>query len=143
MLKISILILLVTLLFIVGCQSNTDNSDKYEPTPVIVGVDDVAADPFAYVGPIAIEGVVSFVHPSNSTFVIIDVKEYELCGVVTCAINEIPITVPPSLYSGALPEVKDVVLTYGEIINSASGYAIEVSQVKRGGKTIMQKIEQE
>ncbi|UCG84397.1 MAG: hypothetical protein JSW38_06170 [Dehalococcoidia bacterium] len=129
-------------MFIVGCQSNTDNSDKNDPTPVIVGVDDVAADPFAYVGPIAIEGVVSFVYPSNSTFVIIDVKEYELCGVVTCAINEIPITVPPDSFTGTLPEVKDVVLTYGEIISSDNEFYVEVSQVRRDGKTILQKLEQ-
>jgi hypothetical protein len=105
--------------------------------PVVVNVDDVAADPGAYGGTIAISGVVSYVKSDNAVFGIIDVREYELCGIVTCAANQLPISVPLSRYSGELPEVEDEILVYGEIINSADGYVLDVLQVKRGRKVIL------
>lgn len=113
------------------------SGDESEPA-AIVNVDDVAADPGAYEGVIGIKGIVSFVYPSDSVFVIIDVKEYELCGVVTCAINEIEVSVPPNQYAGELPNVEDEVLVYGEIISEGNDYFLEISEVKRGRKTILE-----
>ena len=103
----------------------------------IVNVDDFAADPGAYSGVIAISGVVSYIKPENAVFGIIDTREYELCGVVTCAANEIPISVPSSRFSGELPEVEDEVLVYGKIVNSADGYVLDALRVERGSKVIM------
>jgi len=94
--KFIILVVLLALgcSFAGGCLASTQQINETTTPRVTVDVDDVAADPSAYDGIIGIRGIVSFVYPSDSTFVIIDVKEYELCEVVTCAINEIAITVP-------------------------------------------------
>ena len=107
---------------------------------VTVGVDDIAADPGAYNGIIGIRGIVSFVYPADSTFVIIDVREYELCEVVTCAINEIAVTVPPEQFSGELPNVEDEVVVYGEIITRGAIYSLGISEVKRGEETILKRV---
>jgi len=103
-------------------------------------VDDFTADPAAYDGIIGIRGIVSFVYPPDSTFVIIDMKEYELCGVVTCAINEIAISVPRDQYSGELPNVEDTVVVYSGITSGENVYLLEVSEVKRGKETILKRV---
>ncbi len=140
--KFIILVVLLALgcLFAGGCLASTQPINETTTPGVTVGVDDVAADPGAYDGIIGIKGIVSFVYPSDSTFVIIDVKEYELCGVVTCAINEIAITVPPDQYSGELPNVEDEVLVYSEITSGGNVYLLEVSEVKRGKETILKRV---
>lgn len=119
--------------FLLGCQTESQQLP-------IVGVDDFTSDPWAYDGDIAIRGIVSFVYPSDSVFVIIDVKEYELCGVLTCAINEIRISVPPDEYSGELPNLKDEVLVYGKIKSGEDTPTIDVSSVDRGTKTILKRV---
>jgi hypothetical protein len=119
--------------FVLGCQTES------QQVP-IVDVDDFASDPWAYDGDIAIRGIVSFVYSSDSVFVIIDVKEYELCGVLTCAINEISISVPPDEYSGELPNLKDEVLVYGKIKSGGDTVIIDVSSVEQGTKTILKRV---
>lgn len=118
-----------------------EQPSSVESKPVsIINVDDVVADPIAYDGVIGIRGIVSFVYPADSTFVIIDVKEYELCGVVTCAINEMSVMVPPDQYSGELPKVEDEVVVYSEIISQGDVYSLDISEVKRAGETILKRV---
>jgi hypothetical protein len=121
---------------VAGC---TSQETGVGPPPVVLGVDDVAADPMAYDGPIVVEGVVSFVDAVSSTFVIIDVSEYELCGVVDCAINEIPVPVPAHQYDGTLPVVRDFVLVHGEMVDSGTGYSLDAAEVQKGGEPILKK----
>lgn len=122
-----------------GCQITEQTSDVITD-PIIVDVDDVVADPGAYEGIIGIRGIVSFVYPADSTFVIIDLREYELCGVVTCAINELAISVPFDRYSGELPDVKDKVVVYGEIISAQTNYSLKVLEVTRDKETILEEV---
>ncbi len=75
---------------------------------------------------INLRGVVSFVYPESQTLVIIDNKEFANCGVVTCAINQIPVS-----YSGTLPNVKDFVQVSGTVFRDGSGkLIIKASQLK-------------
>lgn len=66
-----------------------------------------------------LKGVVSFVYPESQTLVIIDNKEFASCGVVTCAINQIPVS-----YTGTLPKVKDYVQVSGIVSSDSSGKLI-------------------
>jgi hypothetical protein len=132
-------ILTSIIIFIVSCNTTDGEFIRDESRQTVVGVDDAFADPQAYSGIIAVKGVVSFVYPSNSSFVIIDVKEYELCGVVTCAINEMLISVPSDLYSGELPEVTDTVLVHGEIVYPDEDFSLSATKVTRNGKTILER----
>jgi len=135
--KIYIFILTIGCLLTVLNVSCVRQSGSTTPQPVVVNVDDVAADPGAYSGIIAVSGVVSYVKSDNQVFGIIDTREYELCGVVTCAANQIPISVPLSIFSGELPEVEDEVLVYGKVVNSSDGYVLDVLRVERGSKIIL------
>jgi hypothetical protein len=134
---IHILALAMGFLFLAGCLSGAGQFGSLGSEPAIINVDDFAADPGAYSGVIAISGVVSYVESGNAVFGIIDAREYELCGVVTCAANQIPISVPLSRYSGELPDIEDEVMVYGEVVNSADGYGLDVLQVRRGNKVIL------
>jgi len=135
---IAVLVLLVLgYLFTGGCQANSEEPGDAITNSVIVDVDDIVADPGAYQGIVGIRGIVSFVYPADSAFVIIDLREYELCGVVTCAINELTISVPFDRYSGELPDVKDEVVVYGEIISAQTNYSLKVLEVTRDKETIL------
>ena len=136
----TVVLLTLGCLFMGSCMADTQSVGKIDTRVVTIGVDDIAADPGAYDGVIGIRGIVSFVYPSDSTFVIIDVKEYELCGVVTCAINEIAVTIPSEQYSGELPNVEDEVVVYGEITTQGAIYSLEVLEVKRGEETILKRV---
>lgn len=91
----------------------------------LLDVDDLAADPSAYIGKITVRGAVSFVYPSWNSFVIIDTKEYDKCGVVTCAINHLVVS-----YSKQLPKMKDRVEILGELIKSNGSYVLKADDVK-------------
>ncbi len=75
---------------------------------------------------INLKGVVSFVYPESQSLVVIDNKEFANCGVVTCAINQIPVN-----YTGTLPNVKDYVQVSGMVSRDSSGkLIIKATQVK-------------
>ncbi len=139
---IMLFLLTVACVLPAGCLTNSKQTSAKESTPIILEVDDIAADPSAYSGAIAVRGIVSFADLANSTFGIIDVREYKLCGVVTCAANEIPISVPLTKYSGELPGVEDEVLVYGETFSSGGSYSIEVSKVTIDDKVILNRIKE-
>ncbi len=123
-----------------GCSADLKGPEREQINSIILNVDDVAADPEAYSGIITVAGIVSFVNKSDSIFSIIDVREYELCGIVTCAANQILISTPPDRYSGELPSVEDKVIVSGKMINIRDGYSIEVSEVIRGNNVLLKRI---
>jgi hypothetical protein len=90
----------------------------------VLNVDDIALDPSVYTGKISVAGAVSFVYPSQDNFVIIDIKEYDKCGVVTCAINHLTVS-----YQKQLPNVKDRVIINGELVKTNSGYILNAESV--------------
>ena len=61
-------------------------------------------------GPVRVEGVVSRVFPKDQKLGLIDAAEFRKCGVVTCADMVLPVR-----WSGAMPEVKNLVRLEGEI----------------------------
>jgi hypothetical protein len=127
--------LLPTLL--AGCFSPINQANDSNVEITVIDVDDFASDPSAYHGIIGIKGVVASTRQSDSSFVIIDVREYELCGVLTCATNEITIRVPADKYSGELPNSEDIVIAYGEFKTSDNYSIIEVSRIERDNQVII------
>lgn len=63
-----------------------------------------------------LKGVVSFVYPESHALVLIDNKEYANCGVVTCAIIQIPVS-----FDGQMPAVKDFVIVQGMLSQTSNG----------------------
>lgn len=83
----------------------------------IVEVGDFAKNPYSYLNKeIQLKGVVSFVYPENQMIILIDNKEYANCGVVTCAINQIPVS-----YAGQMPNVKDFIIATGKVSQTNDG----------------------
>lgn len=91
----------------------------------IPGVDDVAATPEKFKGEILLRGVVAGVNQAEGVFGVIDVREYEACGVVTCAANTLPVR-----SAGKLPAVKTVVQITGRIVRAEKGLLIEATRVE-------------
>lgn len=92
-------------------------------------VNSVASDPSAYKGVIKVRGVVAEASPADSTFVLIDIREYKACGVVSCASTLVPVR-----YAGTLPEVKEELVVTGEMVSSPKGYVLEGKELQRLGK---------
>ncbi len=90
----------------------------------VIDVDQLSVDPSSYNGEIDVAGAVSFVYPEQGTFVIIDRKEYAQCGVVTCAINKLPVQ-----YSGKLPKIKDIANIKGELVQTNQGFVLKAKEV--------------
>lgn len=92
-------------------------------------VNSVAADPGAYKGDIRVRGVVADASPAESTFVLIDIREYKACGVVNCASTFVPVR-----YAGTPPKVKEELLVTGEMVSSSKGYVLAGKELQRLGK---------
>lgn len=120
----------------------TDGSEHVASAPPAietVGVDAVAKDPTAHGGPIAIEGVVGQVVQSRGAFTIIDVAEFKMCGVTTCARYSVPVMVSPEEFEGTLPENKQTVVVIGELEPLEAGYRLLVDEVRRGSTVILRR----
>lgn len=109
------LICLVTLLFSAGCRQNTP----------ALNVNEVSADPGAYVGSITLTGVTgAFSKFDPSLFGLMDVKELQ-CTSTTCNKQYIPIRV-----QGTVPSLGDEVLVTGAFTKAQNGYIFVAEAVK-------------
>lgn len=75
-----------------------------------VGVDALMRHPDKYNGAISVEGVVSAVSPEQKLLALIDLSEFEECGVTTCSTLALPVK-----WDGPMPAVNDEILLKGEI----------------------------
>lgn len=98
-----------------------------ENNNIVVNIESFAKNPYSYLNKeIQLKGVVSFVYPESQMIVLIDNKEYASCGVVTCAINQIPVS-----YSGPMPNVKDFIIATGKVSQTNDGkLLLKVTEVK-------------
>jgi len=135
---IILLLLLLGSLIIGSCQTSNQQVNKTE-TPSIIQVDDFAADRRAYSGDIVLKGIVASVDPLESSFVIIDTREYELCQDLTCAANYITIKTPTNVFSGVLPEIEDEVFVYITVGSENSYELMDIQMVERGRETILRR----
>ena len=76
----------------------------------VLGVEEFMEHVDDHHGPVTVEGVVSGVSSDERRVGLIDLAEFEDCGVVTCAAHTLPVRWP-----GALPAVKDQVRIQGTV----------------------------
>jgi len=76
--------------------------------PKILGVDEFMKNVDRYRGKVSLEGVVSAVAPEKQAISLIDAKEFQACGVTTCAQLILPVQ-----WRGPLPAVRDLVRLEG------------------------------
>lgn len=114
----------------------------------LMGVNSLTADPQAFTGEIAVEGVVIDVDPASSRVRLIDLTEYETCGLNPCGSAgvlplHLPVTGEPTatgaLYEGELPSLEDAVVVVGEVRSGQSGLYFDVQRVQRGSQTLISK----
>jgi hypothetical protein len=90
----------------------------------VVEVDDLAAKPEDFSGEVVLKGVVAGVNKETSVFGIIDAREFEECGVLTCPKNLVPVK-----FDGKIPAVKTIVNITGEILRNDKGLVFEAKAV--------------
>lgn len=95
-----------------------------------LNVNSVATDPGAYQGEIKVRGIVAQVSSADATFVLIDVREYRSCGVLSCATRFVTVHYPV----GTLPQMKNEVLVTGEMVSAEQGYRLQTKTVQLLGE---------
>ena len=132
-------VLAALMLALVGCGGS--NTDALE-------VNDLAADPLAYSGDIAVTGIVQEINAAESRIVLIDQIEYETCGLFPCAgAGLLPLHLPldgtstsaGAQYEGALPQLEQLVIVHGRITGAAGDTEFDVDRIELSGKTILEK----
>jgi len=98
---------LVALPFFTATQAFPQGREHPEP---ILGVDTLMRNVERHRGVVRVQGVVSAVSEKDHTLALIDVKEFQECGVTTCASLQLPVR-----WEGALPAQRDMVLVSGEV----------------------------
>jgi hypothetical protein len=77
--------------------------------PKVLGVDEFMNNVDRYGGKVNLEGVVSAVVPEQQAISLIDAKEFQACGVTTCAQLTLPVQ-----WRGPMPAVRDLVRVKGQ-----------------------------
>jgi hypothetical protein len=75
----------------------------------VLGVDDFMKNVDRYRGKVSLEGVVSAVAPEQQAVSLIDAKEFQACGVTTCAQLTLPVQ-----WRGPMPAVGALVRVEGQ-----------------------------
>lgn len=91
----------------------------------VVNVDDLANKPEDFKGEFVLRGAVAGVSKTDGVFAVVDSREFESCGVLTCALNTIPVR-----FNGELPEPKTIVEITGRVIRGENGLIINAESVK-------------
>ncbi len=78
-------------------------------SPKVLGVDDFMKNVDRYRGKVSLEGVVSAIVPEQQAVSLIDAKEFQNCGVTTCAKLILPVQ-----WRGLVPAVGDLVRVEGQ-----------------------------
>jgi hypothetical protein len=94
-------------------------------TPRSVQIDELVTNPNDYAGRVLIRGVVAGVNQEEGVVALIDPREFEECGTVTCALNLLPVRV-----NGTLPEALSLVQVVGEVIRGTNGLEVRAESVE-------------
>lgn len=83
--------------------------DAAASSKTVISVNDFMKNVDRYRGQVSLEGVVSAVVPEQQAISLIDTKEFEACGVTTCAQLTLPVQ-----WRGPMPAVSDLVRVEGQ-----------------------------
>lgn len=95
-----------------GALATTKSAEAAEEG-AIVGVDELMKHTERYAGRVRVKGIVSGVVTETQMISLIDTREYEECGVTSCASLTLPIR-----WAGQMPKVQDAILVSGEVQES-------------------------
>ena len=84
-------------------------AEAASPPQAVSGVDDFMKNVNRYRGKVSLEGVVSAVALEHQAVSLIDAKEFQTCGVTTCAQLTLPVQ-----WRGPMPAVGDLVRVEGQ-----------------------------
>jgi hypothetical protein len=99
----------VTLLLVFSIGQGRAAGEAASSPQAVLGVDDFMKNVDRYGGKVSLEGVVSAVAPEQQAVSLIDAKEFQACGVTTCAKLTLPVQ-----WRGPLPAVGDLVRVEGQ-----------------------------
>ena len=105
--------------------------DSTSPSGRVTTVDDLASDPSAYLGQVAVVGVVAAVKAGQG-FTIVDQREYADCG-LSC-INEPQTRRIPIRWNGAAPKLEQTVRIDGVLEKSERGLVFSAKNVTEAAK---------
>lgn len=91
-------------------DSPTAQASISNPSQRVVGVEDLVRNVDSYTAEVLVEGIVSAVAPEEKRVAVIDVAEYEHCGVTSCAAYTLPVR-----WAGELPAVAERVRIRGRV----------------------------
>jgi len=99
-------LLVFTMLLFTATQAFPQGREHPES---ILGVDTFMRNVERHRGIVQVEGVVSAISEKDQTLALIDTREFQECGVTTCASLQLPVR-----WEGAMPAGRDVVRVTGE-----------------------------
>ncbi len=91
----------------------------------VVNVDDLAGNPKGFQGEFLLRGAVAGVRKTDGVFAVVDSREFESCGVLTCALNTIPVK-----FDGELPAPRTIVKITGRVVQGEKGLIINAASVE-------------
>ncbi|MBU6410062.1 MAG: hypothetical protein KGR98_06725 [Verrucomicrobia bacterium] len=109
----------------IALAQSTNAPSSKPPSPA---VRDVAAHPSAYVGQLALTGVVGIVNPGKG-FVLVDMKEYQNEG-FNCLATDEPTKISVR-WTGTAPKVREKVCVKGRLAKEKTGYAFTAKKVEK------------
>ncbi len=133
--KSGVIILFIAGIILVGgitysFINKNDNIDiavtsKSDDLSQVVHVDELAQSYGDIKGKFVLRGVVAGVKKDEGIMALIDSREFETCGVLSCADNSIPVK-----YDGELPEPKTIIDVIGRVVQNDKGLIIEAEQIE-------------
>lgn len=103
-----------------SASRNEDSSQTF------IHVDDLAANPESHDGEFVLKAVVAKVNAEAGVISVIDAREFEHCGELTCAKNYLPVKV-----TGDLPKPTAKLLITGQLVRDENGLTIHANEVKK------------
>ena len=91
----------------------------------VMNVDELAEAPEKFPSEVTLRAVVAGVNESEGVFSVIDSREFEKCGVLTCARYYLPVKV-----EGELPKPKALLEITGKVVRSEKGLVFEANQME-------------
>jgi len=76
----------------------------------ILGVDEFMKNVDRHQGTVRLEGVVSALAKDRQALLIVDTREFQACGVITCAQLTLPVR-----WTGPMPSLRNIVRLTGEV----------------------------
>jgi len=107
-LKVAVITALVVAFLLVS-SSGLQAGEVVASNQAILGIDDFMKNVDRYRSKVSLQGVVSAVTPGQQAIYLIDAKEFQACGVTTCAQLTLPVQ-----WRGSMPAVSDLVRVDGQ-----------------------------